>query len=35
VNGDVAKTGDISSLHCGFSVVIKTLVGFISVFYYD
>ena len=40
VTGDVAKTGDISSLHCRFSAVIKALKaqhehGFIPVFNYD
>ena len=42
VNGDVdvAKTGDTSSLHCRFSVVVKALTalheqGFIPVFNYD
>ena len=40
VNGDVAKTGDISSLHCRYSAVIKALIalheqGFIPFFNYD
>ena len=40
VNGDVAKTGDTSSLHCCFSVAIKVLIalheqGFIPVFNND
>ena len=37
VNGDDAKTGDTSSLHCRFSSVIIALheQGFIPVFNYD
>ena len=40
VNGDVAKTGDTSSLHCCFSALFKALIalheqGFILVFIYD